>query len=109
MKLRVGDTVKVISGKDKGKTGTIIKTYHKQNKVLVEGVNMIVKHLKPSQQNPEGGIVNQEAPILVNKVAYYDEKAGKTYKIGYTFVDGFKVRYIKNENKTVIDTKKGKK
>ena len=108
MKLRVGDKVEVIAGKDKGKQGEIIKVYNKTNKVLVEGVNMVVKHVKPSQQDPDGGIVTKEAPIAVSNVAYYDEKAKAVSKIGYEVVDGYKVRVAKKSG-TQIDKIKGKK
>ena len=72
MKLRVGDTVQVIAGSDKGKTGEIIQILRKEDRVIVEGVNMVTKHIKPSQADPEGGIVTREAPIHVSNVAYYD-------------------------------------
>ncbi len=100
MKLRKGDTVKVIAGSDKEKTGEIIQVLRKEDRVIVEGVNMVTKHIKPSQADPEGGIVTREAPIHVSNVAYYDKKNKKTVKIGYTFEDGKKVR---------IDRKTGKK
>ncbi len=108
MKLRVGDKVEVIAGKDKGKQGEILKTYHKTDKVLVEGVNMVVKHIKPSQQDPDGGIVTQEAPIHVSNVAYYDDKARSISKIGYEFEDGHKFRVSKKSGNR-IDKTKGKK
>lgn len=68
MKVRVGDNVKIITGKDKGKEGKIIRTFKKEDKVLVEGLNMIKRHHKPSQQNEQGGIVEREAPIHVSNV-----------------------------------------
>ena len=76
MKLRVGDTVQVIAGSHKGKTGEILQL-KKDNRVVVEGVNMVTKHIKPSQVDPEGGIVTREAPIDASNVAYYDSKAKK--------------------------------
>ena len=69
MKIRVGDTVEVIAGKDKGKQGEVLQVLAKQDKVIVEGVNMVTKHIKPSQADPEGGIVTREAPIHVSNVA----------------------------------------
>ena len=75
MKIRVGDTVVVIAGKDKGKTGEVLQVLAKEERVIVEGVNMVTKHVKPSQADPEGGIVNKEAPIHVSNVMLYDEKA----------------------------------
>ena len=75
MKIRVGDTVEVIAGKDKGKQGEVLQVLAKQDKVIVEGVNTVTKHIKPSQADPEGGIVTREAPIHVSNVAFYDTKA----------------------------------
>ena len=80
MKLHVGDTVQVIAGSDKGKTGEIIQILRKENRVIVEGVNMVTKHIKPSQTDPDGGIVTREAPIHASNVAYYDTKAKTTVK-----------------------------
>ena len=65
MKIRVGDTVVVIAGKDKGKTGEVLQVLAKEERVIVEGVNLVTQHVKPSQADPEGGIVNQEAPSHV--------------------------------------------
>ena len=84
MKIRVGDTVEVIAGKDKGKQGEVLQVLAKQDKVIVEGVNTVTKHIKPSQADPEGGIVTREAPIHVSNVAFYDkivEKDGKKKKV----------------------------
>lgn len=101
MKIRVGDKVEVIAGKDKGKQGEVLQTLPKENRVIVEGVNMVTKHIKPSQQDPEGGIITREAPIHISNVAYYDEKAKSTSKIGFTFVDGRKVRVSKKSGNTI--------
>ena len=68
MKIRVGDTVVVIAGKDKGKQGEVLQVLAKEERVIVEGVNMVTKHVKPSQADPEGGIVNKEAPIDASNV-----------------------------------------
>ena len=81
MKIRVGDTVVVIAGKDKGKTGEVLQVLAKEERVIVEGVNMVTKHVKPSQADPEGGIVNKEAPIHVSNVKVLEEtKNAKTVK-----------------------------
>lgn len=101
MKIRVGDKVEVIAGKDKGKQGEVLQVLHKEERVIVEGVNVMTKHIKPSQQDPEGGIITKEAPIHVSNVAYYDEKAKATSKIGYTFVDGRKVRVAKQSGNQI--------
>ena len=109
MKLRVGDTVQVVAGSDKGKTGEIIQILRKEDRVIVEGINMVTKHIKPSQADPEGGIVTREAPIHVSNVAYYDTKAKETVKIGYDVVDGTKVRINKKTGKALDKTTKKKK
>lgn len=110
MKLRVGDTVQVIAGSDKGKTGEIIQILRKEDRVIVEGVNMVTKHIKPSQADPEGGIVTREAPIHVSNVAYYDSKAKQAVKIGYAFdEDGKKYRINKKTGKALEKTTKKKK
>ena len=96
MKLKVGDTVKVIAGSEKGKTGEILRIDHKKNRVVVENVNKVTKHVRPSQEDPEGGIISIEAPIHVSNVAYYDTKADEIVKIGYKFDEnGRKVRINK--------------
>ncbi|WP_106767158.1 50S ribosomal protein L24 [Paenibacillus faecalis] len=97
------DTVIVISGKDKGKKGRVIAAYPRENRVLVEGVNMIKKHQKPNQQNPQGGIIEQEAPIHVSNVMHVDPKNGGVTRIGYKVLDnGKKVRVAKKSG-AVID------
>ncbi|OCA81011.1 50S ribosomal protein L24 [Bacillus sp. FJAT-27225] len=95
MHVKKGDKVMVISGKDKGKTGTILEAYPKQNRVLVEGVNIVKKHSKPSQANPQGGINSQEAPVHVSNVMPVD-KSGKPSRVGHKVVDGKKVRVTKS-------------
>jgi large subunit ribosomal protein L24 len=96
MHVKKGDKVRVISGKDKGKTGVILAAYPKENRVLVEGVNIVKKHSKPSQVNPQGGIINQEAPIHVSNVMPIDPKSGNPTRVGYQTVDGKKIRVAKS-------------
>ncbi|MGL5950130.1 MAG: 50S ribosomal protein L24, partial [Cetobacterium sp.] len=93
--VKTGDTVFVISGKDKGKTGKVLKVFPKKGKVIVEGVNIVTKHVKPTPMNPQGGVVTKPAALFSSKVMMFDEKAGKPTKVGYKFVDGKKVRYSK--------------
>lgn len=95
MHVKKGDKVMVISGKDKSKSGIILDAYPKQNRVLVEGINIVKKHAKPSQLNPQGGILNQEAPIHVSNVMPIDPKSGEPTRVGYTVVNGKKVRVAK--------------
>ena len=99
MKIKKGDKVIVIAGSDKGTVGTVQKAFPKLNKVVVEGVN---KHQKPRQNNPEGSIVEIYAPIDVSNVAIYDAKTKKASRVGYSFVDGKKVR-ISKASKTQLD------
>ncbi|RKQ32335.1 50S ribosomal protein L24 [Oceanobacillus halophilus] len=95
MHVKKGDKVKVLSGKDRGKEGVILEAYPKKERVLVEGVNMIKKHAKPSQENPQGGILNIEAPIHVSNVLPIDPKSGEPTRVGYEIRDGKKVRIAK--------------
>ena len=93
MKIIKGDKVVVIAGKDKGKEGIVQAVYPKQNKVVVEGVNVHKKHHKPTQQNPEGSIVEMYVPINASNVAIVDPKTHKASRVGYGFdKDGNKVR-----------------
>ena len=99
MKLKKGDKVIVISGKDKGKVGVIQRAYPKLNKIVVEGVNVRKKHQKPSQQNPEGSIVEIYVPIDASNAMYYDAKTKKGTRLGYKVnKDGVKVRVAKKTN-----------
>ena len=82
MHVKKGDKVMVISGKDKGKTGVILAALPKKDRVLVEGVNIVKKHSKPSQMNPQGGIISQEAPIHVSNVMPLDPKTGEPTRVG---------------------------
>jgi large subunit ribosomal protein L24 len=84
------DNVIVISGKDKGKKGRVIAAYPRENRVLVEGVNIVKKHARPSQANPQGGIIEQEAAIHVSNVMHIDPKSGKVTRIGYKVLDNGK-------------------
>ncbi|MDQ0247639.1 50S ribosomal protein L24 [Priestia abyssalis] len=95
MHVKKGDKVMVISGKDKGKQGVILEAFPKKDRVLVEGVNIVKKHSKPSQINPQGGIINKEAPIHVSNVMPLDPKTGEPTRVGYKVEDGKKVRVAK--------------
>ena len=94
MKIHKDDKVLVISGNFKGKTGKVLKVFPKENRVIVEGVNIRKRHSKPTQQNPQGGIVEKEAPINVSNVMVIDPKSGEATRIG---------------KKIIIDDKTGKK
>ena len=101
IKIKKGDTVKVITGKDKGKEGKVIAVL--EGKVLVEGINMMTKHSKASQANPKGGIIHQESPIDISNVMYVVN--GKVTRIGFTTVDSKKgpkkVRVAKSTGKEI--------
>ncbi|CAM5778924.1 MULTISPECIES: 50S ribosomal protein L24 [Brevibacillus] len=102
MHVKKGDTVIVITGKDKGKKGRVLAAYPKKDRVLVEGINLVKKHSRPSQSNPQGGIVTQEAPIHVSNVSLIDPKSGKATRIGYKVLDnGKKVRYAKKSGEVL--------
>ncbi len=90
-KIKKGDTVKVIAGKDKGREGKV--TSVKNGKVIIEGINQVTKHAKPSQANPQGGIIQQSAPIDMSNVMYVSK--GKASRIGFKVEDGKKFRYAK--------------
>ena len=99
LKMKKGDTVKVITGKDKEKEGKVLSVNVKKNTVIVEGVNMVTKHQKPSAQNQQGGIVTKEAPIDISNVMYLHK--GKPTRIGFRIEGDKKVRYAKSTNETI--------
>jgi large subunit ribosomal protein L24 len=101
MHVKKGDKVMVISGKDKGKTGVILSALPKKDRVLVEGVNIVKKHSKPSQMNPQGGIISQEAPIHVSNVMPLDPKTGEPTRVGIQVVDGKRVRVAKKSGEVL--------
>ncbi len=93
-KIKKGDTVVVITGKDKDKEGKVMVVDRKNHKLIVEGVNMVKKHSKPSARNQNGGIVEMESPIDISNVMYVHK--GKATRIGFKFEDGKKVRFAKS-------------
>ncbi len=103
LKIKKGDTVKVIAGKDKDKEGKVIAVNHKNGTLLVEGVNMVTKHTKPSMANQQGGIVHQEGPIDISNVMYVHK--GKATRVGFKMDGEKKVRYAKSTG-DVIDVVK---
>jgi large subunit ribosomal protein L24 len=88
MRIQKGDKVMVIAGKDKGKQGKILSVDKKENKVLVEGVNKVKRHVKPGKVSKEGGIITMEKPIDASNVMYLDEKTGKPVRLGSRIIDG---------------------
>ncbi len=100
-KIRKGDTVVVLAGKDKGKQGAVIEVMPKKNRVLVRSVNMVKRHSKPTQTNPQGGIIDKEAPLHVSNVALIDPSDNKPTRAGFKEEDGKMVR-ISRRTGTVI-------
>ncbi len=100
-KIKTGDQVIVIAGKDKGATGKVIKIVKDKDRVVVEGVNMIKKHIKPSTENPQGGIVEQEASLHISNVALIDPKSKKATRVRYEIKDGKKVRVSKKSGEVI--------
>ena len=95
-KIKKGDMVQVIAGKDKGKEGKVIAVNHKKNTVLVEGANMITKHTKPCASNQQGGIIHQEGPLDISNVMYLHK--GEPVRLGYAMDGDKKVRVAKTKN-----------
>jgi len=95
MFIKKGDTVVVIAGDYKGKQGTVQKVLVKTNRAIVEGVNIVTKHARPSQANPDGGIVKKEAPIDLSNIMLLDPKTKEPTRVGFKVENGKKVRYAK--------------
>jgi large subunit ribosomal protein L24 len=100
-KIKKGDSVVVRSGKDKGRTGTVLQVLPKDEKVLVSGINVAVRHRKPSQENPQGGIDRREAPMHISKVSLADPKDGKATRVRFETKDGKKVRVAVKSGETI--------
>jgi large subunit ribosomal protein L24 len=96
MKLKKGDKVKIVAGKDKGRDGVVERSYSKMNKVLIKGVNIYKKHIKKNEQMPQGGVVDLERPLDVAKVSFICPKCGEESKLGYNIEKGKKFRVCKN-------------
>ena len=102
IRLKKGDTVVVRAGKDRGKTGKVVATHPSENKVTVEGLNIVKKHVKPTRANPQGGIVELTKPIWVSKVSIVEPTSKKASRIGYRLdKDGNKTRVFKSSGKEI--------
>lgn len=99
--IKKGDTVAVLAGKDKGKTGKVTRVLVDKQRAVVEGINMVQKSQKPSAQNPQGGFVNVEAPIHISNLNVVDPKTGKPTRVGRKVVDGKIVRYAKKSGEEI--------
>ena len=100
IKIKRDDKVLVIAGEHKGSEGKVIKVMRDQNKAIIEGVNMIKKHAKPSAQNPQGGIIEKEAPIAISNLSLLTAE-GQTTRIGYRMEEGKKVRVSRKTNEAI--------
>jgi len=108
MRIKTGDNVVIIAGNDKGETGKVVAAKHSAGKVIVEGMNMVKKHMRQSEQNPDGGVIEVEAPIKVSNVMLVDPTTGERTRVGYKMVDGVKVRYAKKSGQVLNEVKSGK-
>ena len=100
-KIKKGDNVVVLAGKDKGRTGTVQQVMPKEGKLVVEGINVITRHRKPTQENPQGGIDRSPAPMHIAKVAIADPKDGKPTRVRFEEKDGKKVRVAVKSGETI--------
>ena len=101
LKIKSGDNVVVTTGEHKGSEGRVLKIFRDKNKAIVEGVNTVKKHEKPSAANPQGGITEKEAPIHISNLALIDPKSGEATRVGYRMEDGKKVRFSKKSNQVL--------
>ena len=99
--IKKGDIVYVNAGNDKGKTGKVLEVIPAKDRAIVEGINIVTKHAKPSPKHPQGGIVKQEAGVHVSNLQLVDPKTSKPTRVGYKMVDGKKVRYAKKSGEEI--------
>ena len=99
LKIKTGDTVKIITGEYKGQTGKVLKVNVAKHTAIVEGINMVSKHQKPSAQNPQGGIIKMEAPIHISNIMIVE--SGEPVRVGYRTEDGKKIRFSKKSDKAI--------
>ena len=99
-KIKKGDRVVLLTGKDKGRQGAVLKVFPKDERVLVEGLNMVQRHTKPSQGDPQGGVKNKEAPVHVSNVAVVDSN-GKPTRVGFRIEGDKKVRFAKTTGEVI--------
>ncbi len=101
MKIKTGDTVRVIAGDHKGSEGKVLQVDREKNKAIVEGINVVSKHEKPSAKNPQGGIIKKEAPIQISNLSLIDTKSSEATRVGYEVRDSKKVRVSKKANEVI--------
>jgi large subunit ribosomal protein L24 len=101
LKIKSGDTVRVIAGDHKGSEGKVLRVLKDKNRAIIEGVNMVSKHTKPSAKNPQGGIVKKEASMDISNVALVDPKSNSITKVGFRLEGDKKVRFSKKSNQVL--------
>jgi large subunit ribosomal protein L24 len=100
-KIKKGDRVIVLAGKDKGRQGQVIKVLPKEDRLVVSGINMVKRHTRPTQADPQGGIKNKEAALHISNVAFVDPKSGEPTRVGFRIEDGKKVRVAKKSGEVI--------
>ncbi|PKB17390.1 50S ribosomal protein L24 [Flavobacterium sp. 5] len=101
LKIKTGDIVRVIAGDHKGEEGKVLRVYREKNKAIVEGVNLVSKHTKPSAKSPQGGIVKKEASIQISNISLIDPKTKETTRVGIRVEGDKKVRFSKKSNQVL--------
>lgn len=105
MKIRKGDMIQIIAGREKGKTGRVISVDRAKGRVWVERLNMVKRHQRPTQAQRQGGIIEKEAPLHISNVMYYDEKSAKGTRVGYRMEKGDKLRFGKRSGEIIANAK----
>ncbi|HEX4179616.1 MAG TPA: 50S ribosomal protein L24 [Caulobacteraceae bacterium] len=100
-KIKKGDRVVVLTGKDKGRQGQVLQVRPKENRVVVAGINMVKRHTRPTQADPQGGIKNKEAALHISNVAFVDPKSGEPTRVGFRVDGGNKVRFAKKSGEVI--------
>jgi large subunit ribosomal protein L24 len=100
-KIKKGDRVVLLTGKDKGRQGAVLRVLPKDERVVVEGLNLVKRHTRPTQSDPQGGIKSKEAPLHVSNVALVDPKSGGPTRVGFRIEDGKKVRFAKKSGEVI--------
>ena len=100
-KIKKGDRVVVLSGRDKGRQGEVLRVFPKENRVVVSGLNLVKRHTRPSQADPQGGIKTKEAPLHISNVAFVDPKSGGPTRVGFRMEGDKKVRFAKKSGEVI--------
>jgi large subunit ribosomal protein L24 len=100
-KIKKGDRVVVLAGRDKGRQGEVLRVFPKESRLIVQGLNLVKRHTRPSQTDPQGGIKTKESPIHVSNVAFVDPKSGEPTRVGFRIEGDKKVRYAKKSGEVI--------